>query len=598
MRSNVTEKLKRMHPQLSPPFKRLLGYFHPYRKTLLAGIICLLMANIFRLVGPSVLRHVVDGLIVEISQAKLLRYAGLLLAIALALGVFLFFQRRLLVGVARDVEYRLRNDYFAHLQRLPLQFFHRHRTGDLMARATSDLAAVRNLTGQGLIAVMNAIFATVLIVPIMATVSLKLTLLAILPMPLLAVTTQILAKRVHERSREVQEYFGFVSSSVQESLAGVRVTRAYVQEEAEKEAFRQINRELVRRNLKLIRQAIIFSPLLQLFIGIGAIIIFWYGSLLIIRGTITLGQYVQATLYLGFVWGPMIGLGSVINLYQRALASMARIDGILSIKPAIDDSQANAEITEIAGAIEFRNLTFTYKDAPEPALREIDLRITPGQSVAIVGTVGSGKSTLVNLIPRLLEAPPGQVLIDGQPIQQVPLGVLRSAIGYVPQETFLFSDTLKDNVTFGTDKTTAPGLEVAMMESGLAEDLDDLPHGEETLIGERGVTLSGGQKQRTALARALIRRPRILILDDALSAVDTHTEEQILSHLRRLRQDRTTLIVSHRVSTVRHADLILVLKDGRVIEQGTHRELLVHDGMYAYLSQQQKLEEELVAVLS
>ena len=580
--------------ELPAPFKRLLRYFRPYRQTLLAGIACLVMANIFRLVGPSVLRRVIDGLIVDISHPKLLRYAGLLLTIALALGVFLFLQRRLLVGVARDVEYQIRKDYFAHLQKLPLQFFQRHRTGDLMARATSDLTAVRNLSGQGLIALLNAIFAMVLIIPIMATVSLKLTLLAILPMPLLAVATQIFAKRVHERSREVQESVG----CVQESLSGVRVIRAYGQEEAEIAAFSQINRELATRNLKLIRQAIIFSPLIQLFIGIGAIIIFWYGSLLIIRGNLTLGQYLQATLYLGFVWGPMIALGNLINLYQRALASMARIDGILSIKPAIDDSQADEEITEIAGAIEFRNLTFTYKDAPEPALREIDLSIAPGQTVAIVGTVGSGKSTLVNLVPRLLEAHAGQVLIDGHPIRRIPLRVLRSAIGYVPQETFLFSDTLKDNVTFGTDNTTARELEVALHESGLAEDLNDLPQGEETLIGERGVTLSGGQKQRAALARALIRRPRILILDDALSAVDTHTEEQILSHLRRLRHDRTTLIVSHRVSTVRHADLILVLKDGRVVEQGTHTDLLVRGGMYAYLNQQQKLKEELVAVLS
>jgi ATP-binding cassette subfamily B protein len=420
-------------------------------------------------------------------------------------------------------------------------------------------------------------------------------LLAFLSMPLVATATNYFSKRIHDRFEKVQEYFGTVSNRAQESLAGVRVIRAYTQEQAEIESFKRVNREFVDRNLKLIRLSGIFHPILQFFIGLGFIAVLWFGGGLVIRGQISIGQFVQFTVLLGLLVWPMIALGWVINIFQRGMASMSRMNHIMSIEPAIGDSADTRDIAAIEGEIEFRNLTFTYSGAREPALKEIDLHIEPGQTVAFVGAVGSGKSTLMNLVARLLDADPGRVLIDCRPIREMPLSVLRSSIGYVPQETFLFSETISENIAFGVDHATAEEIELAATEAGIAEDIVEFPKGFETLVGERGITLSGGQKQRTAIARALIRRPRILILDDALSAVDTYTEETILGHLRRIMRGRTSLIVSHRVSTVKDADLIVVLEDGRIAERGTHDSLIARGGLYAELYEKQLLEEELAA---
>jgi ATP-binding cassette subfamily B protein len=464
-----------------------------------------------------------------------------------------------------------------------------------MARATNDLSAVRMIVGPALMYSMNTVFAMALIVPLMAAISWKLTLLAFLSMPLVATATNYFSKRIHDRFEKVQEYFGTVSNRAQESLAGVRVIRAYTQERAEIESFKNVNREFVNRNLKLIRLSGIFHPILQFFIGLGFIAVLWYGGSLVIGGSISIGQFVQFTLYLGYLVWPMIALGWVINIFQRGMASMGRMNAIMSINPSIRDSDETRDIPGIDGEIEFRDLTFTYAGASEPALKDINLHIEPGQTVAFVGAVGSGKSTLMNLISRLLDASPGQVLIDGRPIREIPLGVIRSSIGYVPQETFLFSETVAGNIAFGVDNATSEEIEQAATEAGIAEDILEFPSGFETLVGERGITLSGGQKQRTAIARALIRRPRILILDDALSSVDTYTEERILAHLRRIMIGRTSLIVSHRVSTVKDADLIVVLEDGRIAERGTHESLIARGGIYSELYEKQLLEEELAA---
>ena len=577
------------------PFRKLISYFAPYKRLMILGIACVFMTNLVRMTAPLVLRRAVDDLASEITHSKLLEYGGLLILIALVQGVFLFTQRRVLINMSRDIEYDLRNDFYAHLQKLPFEFYQTHRTGDLMARATNDLSAVRMIVGPALMYSMNTVFAMALLVPLMASISWRLTLLAFLSMPLVATATNYFSKRIHDRFEKVQEYFGTVSNRAQESLAGVRVIRAYTQEKAEIQSFKQVNREFVNRNLQLIRLSGIFHPILQLFIGLGFIAVLWYGGGLVIGGTISIGQFVQFTLYLGYLVWPMIALGWVINIFQRGMASMGRMNQIMSIQPAIRDADGQIGINPIEGEIEFRDLTFTYSEAREPALKEINLHIEAGQTVAFVGAVGSGKTTMMNLVARLLDAEPGEVLIDGLPIREIPLKVLRSSIGYVPQETFLFSETISENIAFGVEQATAEEIERAATEAGIAEDILEFPESFETLVGERGITLSGGQKQRTAIARALIRRPRILILDDALSSVDTYTEEKILGHLRRIMRGRTSLIVSHRVSTVKDADVIVVLEDGRIAERGTHDSLIDRGGLYAELYEKQLLEEELAA---
>ncbi|HJQ71543.1 MAG TPA: ABC transporter ATP-binding protein [Blastocatellia bacterium] len=583
------------------PFRKLLSYFAPYRRTIIFGTACVLMTNVLKLLSPLVLGNGIDELSqhengnIQLTQSMLLGYGGQLLAIALTQGVFLFTQRRVLINMSRHIEYDLRSDFYAHLQKLPFEFYQTHRTGDLMARATNDLSAVRMVVGPALMYSMNTVFAMALIVPIMASISWRMTLLAFMSMPLVAGATHYFSRRIHDRFEKVQEYFGAVSNRAQESLAGVRVIRAYTQERAEMESFRRVNREFVDRNLGLIRLSGIFHPILQFFIGLGFIAVLWYGGNLVIGGAITIGQFVEFTLYLGLLVWPMIALGWVINIFQRGMASMGRMNQIMSIEPAIADTSDARDITKIDGEIEFRNLTFSYDASDRAALKGINLRIPAGQTVAFVGAVGSGKSTLMNLVPRLLDAEAGQVLIDGRPIREIPLRLLRSSIGYVPQETFLFSETVAGNIAFGVESATKDEVEQSAEQAGIAEDILEFPKGFETLVGERGITLSGGQKQRTAIARALIRRPRILILDDALSSVDTYTEEKILKHLRRIMRGRTSLIVSHRVSTVKDADLIVVLEDGRVAERGTHDELIARGGLYAELYEKQLLEEELAA---
>ncbi len=580
-----------MISRLSPLFPYLRRYWRQY----LWGGLALIVYNSAKAMIPLLIGGAITDMHHGLSAAKIEHHALRLLGVAVIAAICLYLTRQIIIGASREIEFDLRNDLFRHLEAQPPSFFQRHRTGDIMARSTNDLSAVRQLLGPAIMYSANTLVFTAAALPFMIRISPRLTMFAFLPLPFASILVQYFGARIHTRFERIQAMFSDISAQAEENFSGARLIRAFAQEEAQIAAFEDSNREYIRRSLLLARLMAMLWPTLELVLGVSLMITLLVGGREVVLHRISVGQFASYNVFMVQLTWPMIAIGWVVNLVQRGAASVVRIDALMTEKPAIDDSAANAalEPASIEGHVTFRDLHFSYITGGE-VLHGISLDIPAGSSLAIVGPTGSGKSTLVSLIARLQEAPPGMVLLDGRPIRDYPLQTLRSAIGYVPQETFLFSTTIADNIAFGVAKVGEEAIEDAARTAQIATEIGEFPRGFGTIVGERGMTLSGGQKQRTAIARAILRDPRILILDDSLASVDTYTEEQILEGLRQTMQGRTTILIAHRVSTARTADRIAVLVDGSIAELGTHDSLLARGGYYAELFEKQGLEEEIL----
>ncbi|KAA3612112.1 MAG: ABC transporter ATP-binding protein [Calditrichaeota bacterium] len=571
--------------------KSIIPYLAKYKPKLFLGFLFILLTNLVAVIQPIFIKKAVDSLETVTSEKALAVYALSLLGIAFFEGIFLYFMRQTIIVVSRYVEYDLRNDYFAHLQKMSIQFFHNHPTGDLMARATNDLNAVRALVGPGIMYFVNTTVRLIGTLIVMLSINSVLTFFALLTFPIMVFAVAILMRRIHDSFKRSQELYAEITTHAQENISGIRIVKVYIQEELEKQRFEKLNKKYVAERLSLAKIRALLWACMGFLSGLGVLIVLWVGGHLVANGTISIGSLTAFFTLLTHLTWPMIALGWVINLTQQGIASMARINEILHIEPEIEANPNGKMIDSLRGEIEFRNVSFSYNSVP--VLKNISLKIKSGTTLAIVGRTGSGKSTLANLIPRLLQPSSGEILIDGLPIETLSLAELRRNIGHVPQETFLFSESIAENIAFGIGDAKPEDVEKAGKLSQVHKDILGFPQKYETVLGERGINISGGQKQRTAISRAIIRNPAILILDDALSAVDTYTEEEILKRLRRELTKRTNVIISHRISTIRDADNIIVLENGEIAEQGDHNSLLENDGLYANLYQMQLLEESL-----
>ncbi|HUZ05575.1 MAG TPA: ABC transporter ATP-binding protein [Acidobacteriaceae bacterium] len=571
----------------------MFPYMRRYYRGYVAGALCVICSNALWILFPQIIRNAINDLTHHLTRQGILIDALLLVALAVSKGIFLYLTRWILIGISRDIEYDLRNDLLLSLERQSLSYFQEHRTGDIMARTTNDLNAVRMLLGPAIMYSANTVLFTIGALFFMLRISPWLTLLAFAPLPAASILVQYFGRRIHERFERIQAMFSDISAQVQENISGVRLIRAFAQEQAEIRSFERSNKEYIRRSLLLVRLMGMLWPTLEFLLGLSLVVVLWVGGHEVLSGRISVGAFVAFNTYMLMLTWPVIALGWVINIVQRGTASMTRIHEILVAEPTIFDAADAGDSTEIRGEIEFRNLSFAHAEGQPAVLHNINLKIPAGSSLAIVGPTGSGKTTLVRLIPRLFDVERGMLLLDGRPVQEYKLATLRQAIGFVPQETFLFSETIQENIAFGRpDATEEQVLEAARIAS-IGDEILEFPRGFATMVGERGITLSGGQKQRTAIARALVREPAILILDDALASVDTYTEERILQSLAAVLRGRTTIFISHRISTVRSADQIAVLVDGQIAELGSHEELVARNGHYARLFEKQMLEEEL-----
>ncbi|MFH1502548.1 MAG: ABC transporter ATP-binding protein [Candidatus Eisenbacteria bacterium] len=574
--------------------KTLVGHFASYRAPVALGLACLLTVDGMQLVIPRIIKRAVDGLTTgAIGAGTLGRYALFISGLAVGISVLRFLWRFLIIGTSRHIEEDLRNRLFRHLQKLSAGYYAVTKTGDLMAHATNDLNAVRMASGIGIVAATDALILGLATIGFMLVLNARLTLLALVPMPIIALFTLRAGRLLHQRFERVQETFSDLTERVRESIAGIRVIKAYAQEEHERERLAAVGREYVAKNVHLVRIWGAFFPFIMLLSSMSVIIIIYFGGRQVMIGAITTGDLVAFTSYLGILTWPMIAMGWVVNVMQRGAASMGRINKILETDPEIADRAGATDLADVRGDIEFRGVTFSYEGAIEPALRDVDVTVPSGATLGVLGRTGSGKSTLVNLLLRIYEPTDGVVLLDGHDVCGLTLSSLRGNIGYVPQDTFLFSDTVRENIRFGAPEATDERVAEAARVAGMLEEIESFPGGMDTLVGERGVTLSGGQKQRIAIARALLVDPAVVVLDDALSSVDTATEERIQQELKSALKERTSVIVSHRISSIRHADEIIVLDDGRIIERGTHDELVALAGLYQTIYERQLLEAEM-----
>lgn len=569
-------------------------YFRRYKKKLALGVVFILISNVAQVFIPIFLKGGIDDIQQNVSYSKLFEYGLLIAAAALISGVFRFLIRQTIIVVSREIEYDLRQDFWAHIQKLPYRYFQNNSTGNIMAHATNDISAVRSYVGPAVMYSVDTISKFLIIIAIIVSISPLLTLYTLLPLPFLSYFVYKLSKKIHKKFTLIQESFSNLTTKAQENYSGIRVIKSFVREEGEIESFTKQSEDYLNKTMDKVKIQALFQPILYTIAGLSVIIVVWAGGAMVIDNTLTLGDISAFVIYLGMLIWPMIAFGWILNIIQQASASMKRLIKIFNEELEIRDSASTRySINSIKGKIEFQNVSFKYRDNLPNVLENINLTIEPGETAAIIGRTGTGKTTLINLIPRLFDPTEGKVLIDGYPVNEIPLKVLRSNIGLVPQETFLFSDTLKNNILYGARSKDDEVVKLVSEISQLNKDVESFPKGFETMLGERGITLSGGQKQRSSLARALAIDPKILILDDSLSAVDTNTEEEILKRLKEFMKDRTSIIISHRISTVKDADKIFVLDDGKIVEQGKHDELVAKAGIYADLHYKQLLEEEL-----
>jgi ATP-binding cassette, subfamily B, multidrug efflux pump len=571
----------------------LKPYVAKYKKLWIWGFISTALADIFMLANPRIMGQAIDSLNKKVTTERLAVYAGAILIATMISSIFRYFMRQTLIVASRRIEYDFRNNFFAHLLTLDRPYFNKRPTGDIMARATSDIDAVRNMIGPGIMNLVSTGVTLAIALPLMISISPKLTLLSMITMPIISFLVLYLGREVHKRYTKIQEQYSDMTAMAQENFSGIRVVKAYVQEQAEIDNFADMNLTYIKRNMAMVKIWGMFFPAIALFGGVALVVVLWFGGKAVAGGTMTLGSFVAFIGYLLYLIWPMASIGWVAGMYQRGKASLVRLKEILDARPIVADNP-DAVSKEIKGKLKISNLRFAY-DSSE-VLKGIDVEIEPGTNVAIIGDTGSGKSTLISLLIRAYPVERGMILVDDIDINDYALKSLRSQIVPVMQETFLFSETIRGNIAFGDYDTNLEAISHSAVIAGLSTEIDEFPHKYDTILGERGITLSGGQKQRTALARALAADPKVLILDDAFSSVDTHTEEEILTNLRQILRGRTSIMISHRISTVKNADMILVMSDGRIVERGRHSELLELGGRYADLYERQLLKDELEAL--